>query len=108
MTGVVKVKGTPVELGGTVYIVPPLSLGAVEQLQDRISAFSGDLADMSQVGLVIDVAHASLKRNYPEMTRDQVADIVDLGDMAKVFEAVMAVSGLVKRVDEVSEAASGE
>lgn len=105
---VVKHKGTPLELGGTIYIVPPLSLGAVEQLQSRIGEFNGDMADLSQVGLVIDVAHTAMKRNYPDLTREQVADIVDLGDMAKVFEAVMKVSGLVAKAEEVGEAATGE
>ena len=35
-TTVVRVKGIPLELGGTTYIVPPLSLGALEQLKDAL------------------------------------------------------------------------
>lgn len=108
MASVVKIKGTPIELGGTTYIVPPLSLGAIEQLQERISSFSGDLADLSQVGLVIDVAHSALRRNYPEMTREHVAEIVDLGDMGDVFTAVMAVSGLVKKAEDLAGETPGE
>lgn len=101
---VVKVKGIPVELGGVEHIVPPLSLGALEQLQDRISTVNGDITDSKQVATVIDAAFSSLKRNYPSMTRDEVAEMIDVGNMAEVFEAVMDVSGLKRKALEAGEA----
>lgn len=101
---VVKVKGIPVDLGGDEFIVPPLALGALEQLQERISAFRGDIGDKDQVATVIDAAHSALKRNYPELTREEVADSIDVGNMAEVFEAVMDVSGLKRKALEAGEA----
>lgn len=101
---VVKIKGIAVTLGGDSYVVPPLSLGAVEQLQDRIGAFNGDVRDKDQVATVIDAAHSALKRNYPEMTREAVADLIDLENMAEVFEAVMDVSGMKRKALEAGEA----
>lgn len=102
---VVKVKGIPVELGGETLVIPPLALGALEQLQERVGNFRGDIRDKEQVATVIDAAHAALKRNYPEMTREQVADAIDIGNMADVFEAVMDVSGLKRKA---LETAAGE
>jgi hypothetical protein len=101
---VVKIKGVAVVLGGDTYVIPPLSLGAVEQLQDRISKFTGDVTDRDQIATVIDAAHSALKRNYPEITRDEVADLIDLENMADVFEAVMDVSGMKRKALEAGEA----
>lgn len=105
---IVKVKGIPKELGGETYIVPPLSLGALEQLHDKLGAFAGDVSDLSQVGTVIDAAHAALRRNYPEMTRDQVADMVDVSNMLDLFEAVMDISGARRKAHEAGGQQPGE
>lgn len=103
MSAVVKVKGIAVRLGGESYVIPPLSLGALEQLQGRVAAFQGDIRDKEQVATVIDAAHAALKRNYPEITREEIADLIDVGNMAEVFEAVMDVSGLKRKAIEAGE-----
>lgn len=108
MSSVVKVKGLPVVLSGDTYIVPPIALGALEQLQERIASFTGDVTDLKQVATVIDAAHSALKRNYPELSRDQVADMVDVANMAEVFEAVMDVSGLKRKASEQGLGAVGE
>lgn len=94
---IVKVKGIPVELGGEVLIVPPLSLGSLEQLQAGIAGFTGDVFDKAQIALVIDAALAALRRNYPEMTRERVAEFIDVANMPEVFEALMDVSGLKRK-----------
>jgi len=97
---IVKVKGISIELGGQTYVVPPIALGALEQLQSRIANFNGDVSDMTQVSTVIDAAFAALRRNYPELKRDEVADLIDVANMAEVFEAVMDISGLKRRTVE--------
>lgn len=102
-----KYAGITLSLGGMDYILPPISLGALEQLQAGVAAFNGDVTDGKQVSTVIDSALASLKRNYPDITREQVADMIDIGNMADVFAAVMDVSGL-KRKSLEEAAASGE
>ncbi|WP_018610251.1 hypothetical protein [Uliginosibacterium gangwonense] len=100
---IVKIKGIPVELGGQTYVVPPIALGALEQLQSRITNFSGDVSDMAQVSTVIDAAFSALRRNYPDLKRDEVADLIDVANMAIVFEAVMDISGLKRRSTEEAD-----
>lgn len=107
MSGIVKHKGIALALGGEEYIVPPISLGALEQMQDAIGNFTGDVMDKKQVASVIDATHASLKRNYPDMMREQVADLVDVANMAEVFEAVMDVSGIKRKGIEAGEVPPG-
>ncbi len=97
------IKGTEVELGGTVYIVPPLNLAALERFQDRLESYAGGI-DRESVKFVVEVAHASIKRNYPDMTVDQLKELIDLGNIQEVFGAVMNVSGLVARSPDKGEA----
>lgn len=96
----VKIKGVNVELNGEIYVIPPIALGALEQLQERIGAFDGNAHDAKQISTVIDCAHAAMKRNYPDLTRDDVANLIDIANMNDVFTAVMDVSGLKRKEQE--------
>lgn len=100
----VKVKGVTIEFANGPMVVPPLSLASVELLQDRLTNYSGTLKDVT---LVIDSLHAALKRNYPDIAREEVADMVDVSNMKDVMMAVMNVAGLVKQGGESGEVAGG-
>ena len=41
----VRIKGVTVELNGTNYVIPHIALGELEQLQERIGAFDGNVQD---------------------------------------------------------------
>lgn len=110
MTAVVKVKGIPITLAGVPYVVPPLSLGALEQLQERLSGFDASAIDRGQIdtrqmSVIIDAAHAALKRNYPALERAALAELIGLENMLEVFEAVMDVSGLKRKAQEAEQLA---
>lgn len=105
---VVKVKGIPKDLGGTTYVVPPLSLGALEQLQERLGSYTGDVNNPADVRTTIDAAHAALKRNYPDLKREEVAELIGLENMIEVFEAVMDISGMRRKAYEAASTGSGE
>lgn len=99
----VRVKGREIEFAdGSKLTVPPLSLASVETLQERLANYKGGMGDVS---LVIDALHASLVRNYPEMTRQQVAELVDIANMQDVMFAVMNVSGMQTKVNPSGETA---
>jgi hypothetical protein len=42
-------------------------------------------SDPAAIGTVIEAAHAALKRNYPDITRDEVGELVDVGNMHDVI-----------------------
>lgn len=91
-----KYKGIEIELGGTVYVVPPIALGDLEQLQDRIEKFDGTTSKES-VDTVVDAAYAALKRNYPEITKDQLRIDLDVANFVDVFTAVVDMAGLRRK-----------
>ena len=90
MSQQVAFRGVPIELD-RVYIVPPLSMRQVRELSPKL-----DLMKQGSAGAqdhVMDVILAAMQRNYPDMTRQQVAELIDLGTMQTCMAAVMKVSG---------------
>jgi hypothetical protein len=98
-----KIKGITFNLAGDDYEIPPLSLGDLERLQDKIAAVKEGSMDVGTVSTILDATHAALRRNYPDVTREQVADMVDVSNMADVFRAVMDVSGLIRKEIEAGK-----
>jgi len=94
-------RGTTIKIDGQAFVFAPLSLGAVEKLLPALQGFQPN-----DVSTVIDVAHKSLKRNYPEISRDDVADMIYMDQLEEVMGAVMAVSGLKNNKADAGE--SGE
>jgi hypothetical protein len=88
--------GQEVNLGGTMYVVPPLALGALKQLLPKIKALTiGEdlLPDLSQVVDLLEICLAALRRNYPALTLEELGDIVDLGNFKTLVAAVMGAVG---------------
>lgn len=100
---VVNIPGVQFEFPGKVLVIPPLSLGDLEQLLDRINSVMAGNMDKDGVATVIDATHAALRRNYPEIERAEVAALLDLRNMRHALDAVMNASGM-----EVQETAPGE
>lgn len=92
-------RGTTIQIDGQPFVFAPLSLGAVEKLLPALQSFQPN-----DVGMVIDVAHKSLKRNYPDITRDDVADMLYMDQLEEVMAAVMSVSGLKNKESQEGEA----
>lgn len=90
------IPGKEITLGGQQYIVAPLNGTAIKQYRKDINAVK--LGTLPDIELVIKLAHASLKRNYPEITLEQVEDIVDYGNYFTLWDALLNVSGLVVEV----------
>jgi len=96
-------KGVIVNLSGTDYEVPPLTLGQLERLQDRLAKAAPGSLDPGTIGTIIEAAHGALLRNYPDMTRERLAEIIDVGNMVEVFQAVMDISGLKRKEQEAEK-----
>ena len=100
------IKGIEMDLGGRRWMIPPLNLAALEHLSDRLAGFSGGL-DAASVSTVVDAAFYALLRNYPEISRDEVADMIDIANMEAVMSALMNVSGLEAKAGEAKAGEAG-
>lgn len=85
--------------GGRVYTVPPLSLGALQQLQGKLESLQDQHNPLSPaaVSTVLQATHSALVRNYPAITPDDVANLVDVGNMHEVIAAVLDVAGIKRK-----------
>lgn len=91
----VKYEGVEVKLGGEMFVFPPLSLGSIKRLQPQIEK-SSELNGIERFDFFVEVIRSALSRNYPDITSDQILEWVDTRNIYEIFNAVMAVSGLVR------------
>jgi hypothetical protein len=105
------IDGVALRMGGREWIVPPLTLGQMRRLLPRIAQLKDFGAEMGEVEIdvIVDLVAAALSRNYPGVTPQQVAELVDLGNAREVVQAILTGSGL-KPAGEAQPAArsSGE
>lgn len=95
--------GIELKLGDRVFVVPPLSLGQLQRFQSKLTELP-DTLSLESVGLFQEVVYAALTRNYPDLGMDELAEVLDLGNMMEAFGAVMDVSGLKRREAEAKKA----
>jgi hypothetical protein len=96
-----KHEGTPISISGTEYIVPPLSFKQFKALREDVMKLNtGDVSSSEeQQGVVLRIVHAALSRNYPDLTLDQVEDMLDLGNIHEIVKAIVGVNQLKKSME---------
>ena len=97
--------GVAVRIGDRDWIVPALSFRQLRRLQPSFQTLGriGPAMDAAQIDAVVEIAQAALSRNYPEITREQTEEMLDLGNARAVLGAIAGVSGL----QPAGEAAAG-
>lgn len=100
------IPGVTVAMGDQDWIVPPLTLGQLRRLMPKMRQLTEIGASMGepQISVLVDIVTAALQRNYPEMTTDQVENLLDLGNAGAVLSAVLTGSGLKPDGAAVGEA----
>lgn len=98
------IKGIPLTLGDDKeYVIPPLTLGALEDLADDIARLDA-VAGPEAAKIIVTVVHRALVRNYPKITPADVRELIDLDTMMDVFTATMGAAGAKRREAGVGEA----
>lgn len=90
------IPGVVFKLSGKDFVLAPLNLRQVEELEDVIQSL-GSQNNMASVAKVASkIVHASLSRNYPDVTEDEVKDLLDISNMQDAMQAVLSTSGYTK------------
>jgi hypothetical protein len=94
--------GERLKVGDREFMVPPLNwrrirkiLPVLERMKD-FTAGGGLVITESMLDDSITVIHEAVSRNYPELTRDELEDLVDLVNAPQLIMAVMGLSGLLQ------------
>ncbi len=98
------IKGIPMMLGdGAEYVIPPLTLGALEDHADDISSLD-TLTGPEAAKVIVAIVTRALIRNYPKITVKDVRELIDIDSMQAVFAATMGAAGATKREPGAGEA----
>lgn len=90
---------------GRVYTLAALSFASMIRLQKGLAVLpTAEALNPESITTILETVYASLGRNYPNLSRDDVAELVDLANMFDVLGAVLDVSG-IKRKAWVAEQA---
>ena len=90
------IDGTVIKLGEKEYLAPPLNLKSMRVLLPRIQQISSTaLPTADDLGTITDTMHASLLRNYPDISKETVEEGLDMGNIGQAMQAVLGASGLV-------------
>lgn len=105
------IEGTKIKLSdGQEYIFPPLNITLFRKHKEALHKLTVKdeihklLADQVYEITALPVLTDDLKRNYPEMTEERLADILPFGDCGVVLGRVLKGSGLLSG----AAAAAGE
>jgi hypothetical protein len=88
----VKHQGVPYNFGGTIYMLSPLTINVMEQV---LGDAEGIKTASENVAFTCRVVHASLLRNYENITMEQVREMVDTWNVQELSEIILKGSGLI-------------
>ncbi|MBF0401888.1 MAG: hypothetical protein HQL90_14115 [Magnetococcales bacterium] len=89
--------GITVQLGGKEWVCPPLNFYQLQQLLPRLQSMQAGELNIEWLQASVEIIHASLSRNYPDLTLQTVAEMVDMNNFTHILNTVMEVSGLVSK-----------
>jgi hypothetical protein len=95
-----KFEGEVHRLGERQYTVPPLNWRRIRELLPVLQKIRIGQPGLEITEEMLDdyltVILAALNRNYPKMTKDELEDLLDLGNAPRLFLAIMGMSGLIQ------------
>jgi hypothetical protein len=85
------IPGTPVEMSGQEWIIPPLTVRLLTALAPEIKIIRDGTSgvDLAMTLAIAKVVLTAMRRNYPNLTEDQLADMLDMGNLLPAFLATL-------------------
>jgi hypothetical protein len=90
------IPGTELNLGGVVFVMPPLNLNAVRKYETHIANLGKKGTVSENIEEALPILHAALVRNYPDLTVEQLRELVDMGNYFEAVAALTSISGFKK------------
>lgn len=90
-------EGVTLRIGRGDYVVPALTVRQLKQFRPVLAGMARfQVADPSDEDLdqVLKMVHAAMSRNYPDLTFEQLQDMVDLRSLPGIVKAIAGQTGL--------------
>lgn len=94
------IKGVTVTLGRNDYVIPPLNFRMLQEMGDQIAIVNAGgsyIKDVQTRDAFIEVIYASIKRNYPNVSRDEVIDGLDVTNAREAMLSLLGISGFERK-----------
>jgi hypothetical protein len=92
-----KYDGELVRIGDRDFVVPALSVKQARNLWPEILEMDQGITKVNlpdKQSKMIEIIHAAISRNYPNITKDEIEDLIDLRSIRKLMMVVMGNSEL--------------
>ena len=92
------IDGKKVKLGSTEYIIAPLNFKSLKRLRPELDSVAsvGGVVNDSIIEAALKIIHAAISRNHPDMSIEQLEEVIDMGNFNEVLDAVLGQSGFAK------------
>ena len=98
-----KLEGVEVKLGLELFVIPPLAFDALEKHGELIENLPpltpGNLSKGGLLGKITAICGDAIRRNYPNLTDDELKKLIDLGNLLPLVQAVMAVNQIKRSLE---------
>lgn len=94
------VEGVEMKFGRKMMVIPPLTFKQLRLLRPQLSLLSSlkatdEVSDEVHTAMM-QIVHTAVRRNYPNVSIEEIEDSLDLANRDKIIRAVMGVSGLIQ------------
>lgn len=93
------IDGVKVKIGRREFIVPPLNLRAVKRVGQLVPVMTAGDGSEASIDAAIEVILLAIQRNYPEVTREELEEELDLANLAPISLQIAEASGLVPKAE---------
>lgn len=87
------IEGKAIRMGGMDIVVPALNMKKLKEKATEIIAMDEETDTVKKLEASCAVIHSALQRNYPDITIDEVEELVDMANLQEVTQAVMGQKG---------------
>lgn len=92
-----KFEGESVRIGDGTFVVPSLSIKQARKMWPTILELDKGITPENlpeKYGMMIELIHAALSRNYPDISIEDLEEMIDMGNVRRLVRIISAQSGL--------------
>lgn len=89
------IDGNIISLGGQDYVVPALSFKQVREHRttiDQLQSANLAAAGSDEFDSIVTIAHAALSRNYPDLPREKLEDLIDARNVGALLKSAFGTA----------------
>lgn len=91
--------GIEVKLGKKIYVAAELNFFSLKKLAPKIATLV-DMTFEDRIDVMLQTIHASLIRNHPEVTLEEVQRTISFSNAEPIFKMILETSGMGEKTQE--------